>query len=205
MAMTTVQRMTFNDLMAQPDDDYLNELVRGEILRMPPPKEDHGCVEAALVEAIGRYLDDRALALGWEKSQGRAARNRLVGRLLSGDVGVRFSLPDDPDQLRGLDVYYLSAEQVARLGAVPTAEYLVEMPALVAEVISPSETASYINEKVNDLLRGGAQMVWLFYPKTRTVMVLRPDGSARMIPAGGLLDGNDVLPGFAVELASIFA
>jgi Uma2 family endonuclease len=88
---------------------------------------------------------------------------------------------------------------------VPTAEYLVEMPALVAEVISPSETASYINEKVNDLLRGGAQMVWLFYPKTRTVMVLRPDGSARMIPAGGLLDGNDVLPGFAVELASIFA
>jgi Uma2 family endonuclease len=205
MAMTTVQRMTFNDLMAQPDDDYLNELVRGEILRMPPPKEDHGCVEAALVEAIGRYLDDRALALGWEKSQGRAARNRLVGRLLSGDVGVRFSLPDDPDQLRGLDVCYLSAEQVARLGAVPTAEYLVEMPALVAEVISPSETASYINEKVNDLLRGGAQMVWLFYPKTRTVMVLRPDGSARMIPAGGLLDGNDVLPGFAVELASIFA
>jgi Uma2 family endonuclease len=205
MAMTTVQRMTFNDLMAQPDDDYLNELVRGEILRMPPPKEDHGCVEAALVEAIGRYLDDRALALGWEKSQGRAARNRLVGRLLSGDVGVRFSLPDDPDQLRGLDVYYLSAEQVARLGAVPTAEYLVEMPALVAEVISPSETASYINEKVNDLLRGGAQMVWLFYPKTRTVMVLRPDGSARMIPAGGLLDGNDVLPGFTVELASIFA
>lgn len=203
--MTTVQRMTFNDLMAQPDDDYLNELVRGEILRMPPPKEDHGCVEAALVEAIGRYLDDRALALGWEKSQGRAARNRLVGRLLSGDVGVRFSLPDDPDQLRGLDVCYLSAEQVARLGAVPTAEYLVEMPALVAEVISPSETASYINEKVNDLLRGGAQMVWLFYPKTRTVMVLRPDGSARMIPAGGLLDGNDVLPGFAVELASIFA
>jgi Uma2 family endonuclease len=205
MAMTTVQRMTFNDLMAQPDDDYLYELVRGEILRMPPPKEDHGCVEAALVEAIGRYLDDRALALGWEKSQGRAARNRLVGRLLSGDVGVRFSLPDDPDQLRGLDVCYLSAEQVARLGAVPTAEYLVEMPALVAEVISPSETASYINEKVNDLLRGGAQMVWLFYPKTRTVMVLRPDGSARMIPAGGLLDGNDVLPGFTVELASIFA
>ncbi|HKO23413.1 MAG TPA: Uma2 family endonuclease [Chloroflexota bacterium] len=203
--MTTVQRMTFNDLMAQPDDDYLYELVRGEILRMPPPKEDHGCVEAALVEAIGRYLDDRALALGWEKSQGRAARNRLVGRLLSGDVGVRFSLPDDPDQLRGLDVCYLSAEQVARLGAVPTAEYLVEMPALVAEVISPSETASYINEKVNDLLRGGAQLVWLFYPKTRTVMVLRPDGSARMIPAGGLLDGNDVLPGFMVELASIFA
>jgi Uma2 family endonuclease len=205
MAMTTVQRMTFNDLMAQPDDDYLYELVRREILRMPPPKEDHGCVEAALVEAIGRYLDDRALALGWEKSQGRAARNRLVGRLLSGDVGVRFSLPDDPDQLRGLDVCYLSAEQVARLGAVPTAEYLVEMPALVVEVISPSETASYVNEKVNDLLRGGAQMVWLFYPKTRTVMVLRPDGSARMIPAGGLLDGNDVLPGFTVELASIFA
>lgn len=68
--MTTRQRATADDLMALPDDSYLHELVRGEIIRMPPPKEGHGYAEAALVEAIGRYLHDRALALGWLKSQG---------------------------------------------------------------------------------------------------------------------------------------
>ena len=98
----------------------------------------------------------------------------------------------------------MSAEQVARRGAVPTAEYMAEMPALVAEVISPSETASYVNEKVADYLAGGAQLVWLFYPKTRTVMVFHPDGTSRLIPSGGTLDGEDVLPGFSEELPGIF-
>ena len=56
--MATLQQATFDDLMAQPDDGSLYELVRGEILRMPPPKTDHGDVEAALVEAIGRYLQN---------------------------------------------------------------------------------------------------------------------------------------------------
>jgi len=203
--VTTLQRMTFEDLMSQPDDGYLYELVRGEILRMPPPKEDHGYIEAALVGALDRYLNDRAIALDWQKSQGRSARDQVVGRLVSGDSGVRFSLPDDPDQLRGLDVCYFDTEQVARLGAVQDAAYMAEMPALVAEVISPSETANYINEKVSDYLGGGARLVWLLYPKTRSAMVFGPNGHSRRIPAGGMLAGDDVLPGFSEELASLFA
>jgi Uma2 family endonuclease len=202
--MTTLQRMTFDDLMATPDDGYLYELVRGEIVRMPPPKEDHGDIEAALVEAISRYLYDRALTLGWQKSQGRVERNRLVGRLVSGEAGVRFSLPDDPDQTRGVDIGYLSVEQVTRLGAAPENRYLPEMPALVAEVISHSETAAYVDEKVSDYLAGGARLVWLLYPKTRTVTVYYADRTAHMIPAGSVLDGDDVLPGFAEDLSNIF-
>jgi len=201
---TTTTRMTFDDLMARPDDGYLYELVRGEIVRRPPPKEDHGYIEAALVEAIGRYLYGLALTLRWDESQGRGARDRLVGRLVSGEAGVRFSLPDDPDQTRGLDLGYVSVEQVARLGTVRSGRYMTEMPALVAEIISPSETAAYVNEKVSDYLAGGAQVVWLLYPKTRTVAVHYPDGSARTIPAGGVLDGDAILPGFAEPLLNIF-
>lgn len=202
--MTTQQRATVDDLMALPDDGYLYELVRGGIIRMPPPKEGHGYVEAALVEAISRYLHDRALALGWEKRRGRSARDQLVGRLASGEVGVRFSVPDDPDQVRGLDVCYLSPAQVARVGAVRRGEYIREMPALVAEVISPSETATYVNEKVSDYLAGGAQLVWLLYAETRTVTVFRPNGVWHGVLAGGVLEGEDVLPGFAEDLSNIF-
>lgn len=202
--MTTGHRATMADLMAQPDDDNLYELVRGEIVSMPPPKEDHGYIEAALVEAIGRYLHDRAVSLGWTKGQGRLARDRLVGRLVSGDAGVRFTLPNDPEQLRGLDVCYLTPEQVARLGDLAQSEYMAEMPALVAEIISPSETATYINEKVADLLGGGARLIWLLFPKTRTVAIYRPDGTWTMTPAGGALDGETILPGFTEDLAAIF-
>ncbi len=202
--MTTLQRMTFDDLMAQPDDGYLYELVRGEIIRMPPPKEDHGDIEAALVAVIDRHLYAQALALGWQKSQGRAERNGLVGRVVSGEAGVRFSLPDDDDQTRGVDIGYLSVEQVSRLGAVPQNRYLPEMPVLVAEVISRSETAAYVNDKVSDYLGGGARLIWLLYPTTRTITVYHHDRTARMIPAGGTLDGGDILPGFAEDLSNIF-
>jgi Uma2 family endonuclease len=209
--MVTTQRMTFADLMAQPDDGYLHELVRGKILRVPPQatghgrSSRHGFVEAALVEAIGRHLYDHAVSLGWQETHGRKVRNELVGRLMSGEAGVRFSLPDDPDQTRGLDVGYLSPEQVARLEDVPNDEYIREMPVLVVEVISPSETAEYINEKVADYLAAGARLVWLLYPRTRTAMVHRADGTAHTIPADGSLDGEDVLPGFSEPLFNIFA
>ncbi len=202
--MTTTQRMTFDDLMARPDDGCLYELVRGEIIRMPPPKEDHGYIEAALVASIDRYLYGQALALGWEARMGRPARDLLVGRLISGEAGVRFSLPDDPDQTRGLDLGYVSVEQVTRLGPVRSGQYMTEMPVLVAEVISPSETAAYVNEKVSDYVAGGARLVWLLYPKTRTVAVHYPDGTARTVPAGGVLDGDTILPGFAERLINIF-
>ncbi len=118
---------------------------------------------------------------------------------------MRFSLPDDPDQTRGLDVGYLSPEQVARLEDVPDDEYIREMPVLVAEVISSSETEDYINEKVTDYLAAGARLVWLLYPRTRSAMVLRADGTANTVPADGSLDGEDILPGFAEPLFNIFA
>jgi len=105
--MTSVRRAMFEDLIALPDDGHVHELVRGEIRRMPPPKGQHGHVEAAIVEAIGRYLHGRALSLGWQESAGLAARDRLVGYLGSGEQGIRFSVPDDPDQVRGVDVLYL--------------------------------------------------------------------------------------------------
>jgi Uma2 family endonuclease len=59
--MTTQQRMRFEDLLAQPEDGYLYELVRGEILRMPPPKGQHGLIEMWLAGAIERYLYNRAV------------------------------------------------------------------------------------------------------------------------------------------------
>lgn len=202
---TTTRRMTYDDLMATPEDEYLYELVRGEILRMPPPKGRHGRFEARLVAAIDRHLYSQAVALGWDESQGSDARDLLVGSVDSGEAGIRFSLPDDPDQVRGLDVSYLSPEQVARHNAHGSDEYIPEVPALAAEVISASETATYINEKVQDYLTGGARLVWLLFPKTRTVQVFRPDEPMVSRAVGDLLDGADVLPRFSVAVANLFS
>jgi hypothetical protein len=172
---------------------------------MPPPKGRYGQLEARLVEAIARYLYRRAGALGWDESQGSDARDRLIGSIYSGEAGIRFSLPDDPDQVRGIDVAYLSPEQVARHHTHGSDDYIPEVPVLVAEEISASETATYIDEKVRDYLAGGARLVWLLFPKTRTVQVFRPDAPMIVRAVGEQLDGTDVLPGFSATVAALFS
>jgi Uma2 family endonuclease len=203
--MSTAIRKTFDDLMATPDDGYRYELVRGEILRMPPPKGEHPYVEAALVEAMGRYLYTRALSWGWSPGDGITARNQLVGRIASGEAGIRVSIPTDPDQVRGLDFAYYTAEQVQRIGTIAQDTYTPEAPAIVAEVISPPETASYIEDKVADYFAAGAQIVWLLFPTRRTVRVCLPDGTTFVVPSDGVLDGGTVLQEFKLPLTDLFS
>ena len=202
---TTTARVTYKDLLATPDDDSLYELVRGEILRMPPPKGMHGAREARIVEAIARHLYAKAGAQGWDESQGSDARDRLVGRIDSGEAGIRFAFPDDPDQVRGVDVAYLTPEQVALHEQAGRDEYVPLVPALVIEVISQSEAASYIQEKTQDYLAGGAQLVWLLFPRTRTAQVHRQGRAILSIDASGSLDGEEVLPGLRIQLKGIFS
>jgi Uma2 family endonuclease len=202
--MTTAQRMTYEDLLAQPDDGYLHELVRGEIIRVPPPNQDHGTIEARLVGAICRYLHHRAQLLGWDEAQGIGARDLLVGRIDSGEAAIRFSLPDDPDQTRGGDVCYLTPVQVVRARESGPGTPIPLVPALIAEVVSPSDSATYVNEKVRDYLAGGAQSVWVVYPRTRMVQVHRADGTVAEVTGTERLDGGDVLPGFSLPLNGLF-
>lgn len=202
--MTTAQRKTFDDLTAMPDDGYRYELVRGEILRMPPPKGEHPYIEAALVEAIGRYLYDRASSRGWTPAQGLRRRHRLVGRTACGEAGIRVSVPGDPDQVRGVDFGYFTPEQVQRIGPIAPDRYTPEAPALVAEVVSPSETVSYLEDKVADYFAAGARIVWLLFPDRRTVRVCLPDGSMQTVPPDGVLDGGSVLPGLTLPVADLF-
>ncbi len=202
--MTSVRRAMFEDLIALPDDGHVHELVRGEIRRRPPPKGQHGHVEAAIVEAIGRYLHGRALSLGWQESAGLAARDRLVGYLGSGEQGIRFSVPDDPDQVRGVDVLYLTPGQYARHAAVLAEEYIPDVPALCVEIVSPSQSADEMDEKVQDYLAGGAVLVWLLFPRRHTVTVYTQDRAPHTIRAGGVLTGDRLLPGLTIPLTFLF-
>jgi len=57
---------------------------------------------------------------------------------------------------------------------------------------------------VQDWLSHGAQLVWVVEPKTRTVTVYRPDGTANVLQAMDILDGEDVLPGFQFPLQRLW-
>ena len=71
------------------------------------------------------------------------------------------------------------------------------------EVTFTGRIEGYEDRKVEEYLGTGVRLVWVLQPATRTAMVYRADGTVARIPATGALDGEDVLPGFGCELATI--
>ncbi|MBX3063238.1 MAG: Uma2 family endonuclease [Anaerolineae bacterium] len=76
-------------------------------------------------------------------------------------------------------------------------------PDLVVEVVSPSDKAADVHNKVQIYLRNGVKIVWVAYSDSRTVAVHTPAGS-RTLTAEDTLDGGEVLPGFALKVKDVF-
>jgi Uma2 family endonuclease len=59
---TTTSPATADDLLRIPDDGYRYELIRGEIVRMPPTGQQHGHIASTLLVSLGQHV--RAQGLG---------------------------------------------------------------------------------------------------------------------------------------------
>ncbi len=78
-------------------------------------------------------------------------------------------------------------------------------PDLAVEVVSPGDRAEEVYGKVREYLDAGARLVWVVWPRHRAVTVYTLDGQVRERREGDALDGDDVLPGFRVRVAELFA
>jgi Uma2 family endonuclease len=80
------------------------------------------------------------------------------------------------------------------------------VPDLVVEVISSTDLALEVERKVEKYLADGVRLIWLVYPDLGRVTVYRAGAAqAQIVRAGETLDGGEVLPGFALALAELFA
>ena len=164
----------------EPDERYVSELVRGVVVHEPRPGDVHGSVQARLTAAL----------VAWAKTAGARVT-----------VESGYILSDDPPTLRGPDV---AVVLVPRRTEREPGNWVRGAPDVAIEVLSPSDTASTMQEKVLDYLNAGSKLVWLIDPRARTATVVRPDGSARLLRDREVLEGEDVLRGFSVALAEIF-
>ena len=82
------------------------------------------------------------------------------------------------------------------------------MPDLIVEVVSPRDRAEDVQNKSAEYIAAGVPLVWVVYPKTRTVMVYRQPSAAAgpvgKLSANDTISGEDVIPGFACRVAEFF-
>jgi len=62
-----------------------------------------------------------------------------------------------------------------------------------------------VRAKVQAYLRHGVQLLWIVEPRRQQVTVHRPEQPPRVLNVGEDLDAQDVLPGFRLSLAELFA
>jgi Uma2 family endonuclease len=175
--------ITLEEFQRMPEEDeFLIELVRGRVVREPRPGIQHGRVTAELGSRIYACASERGLGITV--------------------IGTGFLLSVDPPTVRGPDVAFVAAENLPG-GSIPQG-FLTTAPHLAVEVVSPSNTAAEIQEKVLEYLANGTRLVWVVDPVTRSVAAYRSREDIRLLTEGDVLEGADVLPGFRVTIAELF-
>lgn len=108
--------------------------------------------------------------------------------------------PDRPRHFRKPDAMYFQPGVLSwPLPPVPTVA-----PGIVVEVISPTEIGTRIEAKNREYLQAGVRLLWVIYPETQTVYVLRADETVTLLGPGGTLTGEDVLPGLSIAVNDLF-
>ena len=99
------------------------------------------------------------------------------------------------------DVGFISK---ARQSEVPNEVYNPLAPDLAVEVLSPSNEPGDMRIKIINYLRANTT-VWLVDPDKKQVEVYVPDKAPVTLGEKDTLEGGDILPGFTLKVADIFA
>lgn len=189
--------------------------VPAERIRLRPPlgtatEDDLLAAESRtgrLCELIDGTLVEKAM--GWYESRVGGVLFRLIDEFVeANDLG--FALPADgmvrvdDDRVRLPDVAFYSWRHFPDR-VLPPGQILAVVPDLAVEVLSPRNTPAEMARKRREYFLGGCRLVWEIDAEKGTARAYSsPDRATRLGPKGSLR-GGDVLPGFELPLADLFA
>lgn len=178
----TPRLMTADELLRLSKDtrygDRLYELEAGRLVVREPPGGQHGQVQIQLGSLLVGYV-----------------RLHRLGIVFS-ETGVW--LARDPDTVKGPDLSFVRRTRLPG-GEIPTG-YLTVPPDLAVEIRSPNDRKGKEARRVAALLDGGVRLVWHVEPLKRRATIHAPGAAPEPVGEDDLLDGRDVVPGFACRL-----
>ena len=179
--MATATVLTLREFEELADDGKRHELNQGELVSVTHPKFRHSWVAQNIHDALSAYV-----------------KEKKTGRVF---FEVAYLLAQDPPTLRIPDVSYLSQERIQQASSDG---YVPGGPELAVEVVSPSDSADDLQEKIEQYLASGSQVVWVVYPKTRTVNVFRQAAASAPLGEDDLLEEPHLFPGWSIPVTELF-
>jgi Uma2 family endonuclease len=180
---TDVAVTTADELFSLPDDGMRHELVAGEHRVMSPTGFRHGRVTATIGSLLFAYV-----------------REAGIGVVLGAETG--FVLERDPDTVRAPDAAFVSRERAEAAGDIVT--FWSGPPDFAAEVVSPSDTFTEVEEKALFWLQAGTKLVLVVDPARRTATTYSGPGEARTHREHDVLDLDVGVPGWRLTVSALF-
>lgn len=177
--MSTATLMTVEQFEQLPERDGVrHELRDGALITMANANAGHEQTKSLILCALVPYVVQHP-----------------VGRIYA---EASFAL--SPSRVYAPDVSFLRIE----LAAKADPEHIFQgAPDLAIEVVSESESALELRQKIQDYLDAGSQAVWAFYPKLRVIAFYDKSG-VREYRGDQVLEAPEILPGFQARVNQFF-
>jgi len=176
------------DLLHWDAEDLQFEVVNGEVIEMSPTGLLHNAIVMNIYDILKAFVKKHRL--------GYVGGDGMIYLLQMGETGVQ--------EARVPDVSFF------RRGKFPRFDYNKPVPGapdLAVEVISPSESAEAVQDKLRSYFAHGTEQVWLVYPQTQIVYQhLRADPrNIRVYSEADILEPEPLFPGLRITVAEFFA
>jgi Uma2 family endonuclease len=178
--MATKTLLTVQEFLRLPESvgtqDVRYELVEGELVTLPLETLLHNLVRDNVLVALLEYVDGKK-------------RGTVIGMQACQLFGSTVRTPD---------VAFFRAGRTIPLDRLPEGA-----PDLAVEVVSPTNTAREMDQRVSDYFAAGCRRVWVLYPEDREAYVHGLAGVTRR-RGDDVLEDAELLPGFSVRVSSLF-
>ena len=152
---------------------------KGELLIMPPVGGNSGKQEANLIVKVGVWNEQTQL-----------------GEVFSSST--IFRLPNGGD--RSPDVAWIKRERWEALSAEEREKFPPLCPDFVIELRYRTDSLTSLQDKMSEYLASGLRLGWLINPQQQQVEIYRLNSDVEIINLPAILSGEDVLPGFVLNL-----
>ncbi|WP_445171166.1 Uma2 family endonuclease [Microcoleus sp.] len=173
----------FQQIAAVNRELRLERTATGELIVIPPTGSETG----------NRNLDIEGQLWLWN-------RQTKLGVAFNSSSG--FQLPNGAD--RSPDASWVKLERWQTLTPKEQEGFAPLCPDFVVELRSKSDNMEPLREKMREYMANGASLGWLIDRKNKKVEIYRPNQDVEILDNPSTLSGEDVLPGFVLDLTDVW-
>jgi Uma2 family endonuclease len=167
-----------------PDEEVLYEVVDDQVVGLAPM----GAYEVRLATLLTARIETFAQ----QHQLGRTVQEML------------FDLTVATGRKRRPDVAFVSFDRWLLHRRIPRAEAWEVVPNLTVEMVSRTDSADSIVDKIAEYFHAGVECVWVVFPSQEQVYVYDSPTSVRILTRTDELSGEPILPHFLLPLVELF-